>query len=148
MLAFANSIPSYRKGEATIDLMRRRSHGPNGTMDYLLLKLFLKSKEQGFTRFSLGMAPMSGFTRGEAVTAEERAARFFLLKMKFLFSFRRSYSIQGKIRLELGAALSDLPQSSRASERGIGYRESLASTEKERRRHLDNKSREQGTLAA
>jgi len=35
---FVNAIPSYRKGEATIDLMRRRTSAPNGVMDYLLVK--------------------------------------------------------------------------------------------------------------
>ncbi|MGH7889295.1 MAG: bifunctional lysylphosphatidylglycerol flippase/synthetase MprF, partial [Thermodesulfobacteriota bacterium] len=33
MLAFVNIIPSYRQGEATIDLMRRRTEAPNGIMD-------------------------------------------------------------------------------------------------------------------
>src|SRR6185503_3544220 len=30
MIAFANRIPSYRQGEATIDLMRHRTDAPNG----------------------------------------------------------------------------------------------------------------------
>ena len=87
MLAFANLIPSYYPGEATIDLMRRRTELPNGTMEYLFVKLLLQLKEADFTRFNLGMAPMSGFAAGEAATAEERALHAFFRRLNFLFSF-------------------------------------------------------------
>ena len=39
MVAFVNRIESYRRGEATIDLMRHLRDAPNGTMDYLFTKL-------------------------------------------------------------------------------------------------------------
>lgn len=87
ILAFVNIIPSYRPGEATIDLMRRRTKAPNGIMDYLLVKLFLYNKEKGFERFSLGMAPMSGFQEKEEASPEERAVHFFFQHLNFLFSF-------------------------------------------------------------
>ena len=61
MLAFVNIIPSPRKGEATIDLMRQRAVVPNGIMDHLFVRLFQDEREKGFTRFNLGLAPMSGF---------------------------------------------------------------------------------------
>ena len=48
--AFVNLIPSYCKGEATIDLMRHRTDAPNGIMDYLFAKLFLSLRELGFER--------------------------------------------------------------------------------------------------
>ncbi|MGH7495463.1 MAG: flippase-like domain-containing protein [bacterium] len=41
ILAFVNTVPSYLRGETTIDLMRRRTSAPNGIMDYLFVKLFL-----------------------------------------------------------------------------------------------------------
>ena len=63
ILAFMNGIPSFCKGEATIDLMRHLPDAPPGIMDYLFIKLFLAKKEEGFQRFSLGMAPMAGFQR-------------------------------------------------------------------------------------
>ncbi len=87
VLAFVNIIPSYRRGEATIDLMRRRSVVPNGMMDYLLLKLFVYNKEKGFERFSLGMAPMSGFREHEEASAEEKAIHYFFQHLNFIFSF-------------------------------------------------------------
>lgn len=88
MLAFANQIPSYRAGEATIDLMRHRSDAPAGVMDYLFVKLFLQMREKGFARFSLGMAPMSGFRENENASVEEKAIHSFFQRLNFLFSYR------------------------------------------------------------
>jgi phosphatidylglycerol lysyltransferase len=87
MLAFVNIIPSYRQEEATIDLMRRRTEAPNGIMDYLFVKLFLYNKEKGYKRFSLGMAPMSGFQENEEASMEEKAIHYFFQHLNFLFSF-------------------------------------------------------------
>jgi phosphatidylglycerol lysyltransferase len=88
MLAFANIIPSFHPGDTTVDLMRHRSDAPNGTMDYLFIKLFLMSKEQGFHRFDMGMAPMAGFREKEEASKEERAVHFFFQRLNFLFSYQ------------------------------------------------------------
>lgn len=96
ILAFVNLIPSYRRDEATIDLMRRRTEAPNGIMDFLFVKLFLHCKEQGFTRFNLGMAPMSGFRSKEEATPEERAIHAFFQHLNFLFSFKGLQAYKAK----------------------------------------------------
>jgi len=88
VLAFVNIVPSYRKGEATVDLMRRRAEIPNGVMDYLFVNLFLYNREKGFERFNLGMAPMSGFQEREGASIEEKAVHYFFQHLNFLFSFR------------------------------------------------------------
>jgi phosphatidylglycerol lysyltransferase len=88
MLAFANEIPSFRKGEATIDLMRHRTDAPNNAMDYLFTKLFLAKKEEGFAFFSLGMAPLAGFEEREEASLEERAVHNFIQRLNFLFSYQ------------------------------------------------------------
>lgn len=85
--AFVNIIPSFCPGEATIDLMRYRPDAPAGIMDYLFVKLFQHCRELGFTRFSLGMAPLAGFQEKDNATVEERAVHFFLHRLNFLFSF-------------------------------------------------------------
>ncbi|MDW8060637.1 MAG: GNAT family N-acetyltransferase [Thermomicrobium sp.] len=59
VVAFANLVPSGVRGEATIDLMRRR-HEPYGSMDVLLAHLLAWCRDQGFRRFSLGLAPLAG----------------------------------------------------------------------------------------
>jgi phosphatidylglycerol lysyltransferase len=88
MLGFVNMIPSHRRGEATMDLMRRRNDAPNGIMDYLFVKMFLSEKAKGTERFNLGMAPMSGFQEREEASIEERAIHNFLQRLGFIFSYR------------------------------------------------------------
>lgn len=88
MLGFTNVIPSYVKGECTTDLMRRRIEGPNGIMDYLFVQVFLRQKQRGYTRFNLGLAPMSGFQEREEASPEERAVHLFFQQLNFLFSYR------------------------------------------------------------
>lgn len=64
IVAFANlwQVPGAG-GELSVDLMRHSPNAPKGTMDYLFVALFLWGHEQGFARFSLGMAPLSGLAQ-------------------------------------------------------------------------------------
>jgi phosphatidylglycerol lysyltransferase len=87
ILAFMNVIRSYAQGETTIDLMRHRRDAPQGIMDSLFVQLFERQRQKGFKRFSLGLAPMSGFREGEEAGAEERAVQYFLQRSDFLFSY-------------------------------------------------------------
>ena len=88
VLGFVNLIPMHGKGEMTADLMRRRNSVPNGLMEYIFIELFLYLKGEGYKRFDMGMAPMSGFRQWEDATAEERAIHYFFQHMRFLFSFK------------------------------------------------------------
>lgn len=60
VIAFANIWASSGKEELSVDLMRTTQDAPSGIMDYLFLRLLLWGKEQGYLRFNLGMAPLSG----------------------------------------------------------------------------------------
>jgi phosphatidylglycerol lysyltransferase len=95
VLAFINLI-SVGRSEITGDLMRRRTDAPNGTMDYLFIKLFQYARERGYARVSLGMAPMTGFQKSEEATMEERAIHGLFQKLDFLFSFRGLYRYKAK----------------------------------------------------
>lgn len=88
MQAFLNLIPSFVPGEISLDLMRRRADSINGVMDYLFTKAMLHAKARGYTRFSLGMAPMAGFQPGEAASAEEKAIHLFFKKWNLGFRYR------------------------------------------------------------
>ena len=96
IMAFMNIIRSYAPGETTIDLMRHRRDAPDGIMDGLFVQLFRRQKEKGFARFSLGMAPMSGFREGEEAGAQERAVQYFLQRLNFLFSYSGLYQYKAK----------------------------------------------------
>lgn len=87
-VAFMNIVPSYRAGEATIDMMRQRSDAPNGVIDFMFVRLFTDSKEAGCTRFSLGLAPMSGFQPDEVAGVEEKIVHYFFSRMNFWFNYQ------------------------------------------------------------
>jgi phosphatidylglycerol lysyltransferase len=95
LLAFINLI-SIDRNEITGDLMRRRRDAPNGIMDYLFLKLFDYARDRGYSRVSLGMAPMTGFQESEEATAEERAIHGIFKRLNFIFSFRGLYQYKAK----------------------------------------------------
>lgn len=94
--AFMNIMRDYRPGETTIDLMRHRRQAPAGVMDFLFIKLFERQREAGYKRFSLGLAPMSGFREHEEPSREERAVHDFLQRMNFLFSYSGMLHYKGK----------------------------------------------------
>ena len=53
-----------------------------------LMALFLDLKTQGYARFNLGMAPMSGFQEHENPSVEEKMIHAFFQHTNFLFSYR------------------------------------------------------------
>lgn len=63
IVAFANLWTAPAGKELSVDLMRHRNDAPKGTMDYLFTGLFLWGQSQGYSRFSLGMAPLSGLAQ-------------------------------------------------------------------------------------
>ncbi len=58
--AFANLWAAPAGGELSVDLMRFRESAPKLAMDALFVHLMVWGKANGFTRFNLGMAPLSG----------------------------------------------------------------------------------------
>ncbi|MGV8961309.1 MAG: bifunctional lysylphosphatidylglycerol flippase/synthetase MprF [Stenotrophomonas sp.] len=63
IVAFANLWQAPAGRELSVDLMRHLPDAPKGTMDFLFIELFLWGSAQGFERFSLGMAPLSGMSQ-------------------------------------------------------------------------------------
>ncbi len=60
VVAFANLWLAPAGAEFSVDLMRHSREAPKGVMDYLFTELMLWGKTQGYSWFSLGMAPLSG----------------------------------------------------------------------------------------
>lgn len=114
--AFLNLVPSYQGDLATVDLMRRRPDTVNGVMDYLFARVFLDLKQRGFTRFSLGMAPLGDSAAGAPSTAEERVAHWLVRRMPFLFRsdslrrFKAKYANDWTPRYAVYQNLWDLPR--------------------------------------
>jgi len=72
IVAFATIRQTDEKRKAMIDVMRHVHDAPSGLMEYLLTGLLLSLKDQGFTEFSLGDAPLSG---REARSGDQRPVR-------------------------------------------------------------------------
>ncbi len=59
-VAFANLWVSSSLEELSFDLMRHLPEAPKSCMDFLFVSMMTWGSEQGYRRFSLGMAPLSG----------------------------------------------------------------------------------------
>jgi phosphatidylglycerol lysyltransferase len=76
IVAFASLMQSYgARRELSIDLMRHLPDAPNGTMDFLFVKLILHAQEAGYAYFDLGMAPLSGVGETAWSRRDERLLR-------------------------------------------------------------------------
>ncbi|HKN59225.1 MAG TPA: bifunctional lysylphosphatidylglycerol flippase/synthetase MprF, partial [Gemmatimonadaceae bacterium] len=60
VVAFANVWLGADRTEISVDLMRYTSVAPAGVMEFLLIELMLWGRDNGYQRFNLGMAPLSG----------------------------------------------------------------------------------------
>ncbi len=99
LMAFASLMPIYRGlDEISVDLMRFIPECPNGTMDYLFLRLLLWAREAGYKRFNFGMAPLSNVGRSGFPTTAERLAGFLYSHGNRLYSFTGLYQYKKKFR--------------------------------------------------
>jgi phosphatidylglycerol lysyltransferase len=76
IVAFANIWPGPKQMELSIDLMRYREGAPKEVMESLFVSLMVWGKAQGYRRFSLGMAPLSGFERSPVAPLWSRFGSF------------------------------------------------------------------------
>ena len=88
MVAFVNQVRSYAPGEASIDLMRHQHDVPNGTMDYLFVKLLLALHEAGYKKFNLGLAALSGVGETADANMHEKAVHQIYEHMNRFFSYK------------------------------------------------------------
>lgn len=75
IIAFASLAPGYDEPRTmSVDLMRHLRETPNGTMDYLFIRLIEWSKEEGCATFNLGMAPLASVGEARSAIREEKLA--------------------------------------------------------------------------
>jgi len=60
IMAFANLWPTHDRTLLALDLMRYDPASPHNTMDYLFVQLIHYARDNGYTYFSLGLAPLGG----------------------------------------------------------------------------------------
>lgn len=96
IVAFATLLCTDVKFDASVDLMRHRPDAPKGTMDYLFAKLMLYCKDEGYQRFGLGMAPMSGMADHRLATRWHRFGRLVFEHGERFYNFRGLRSFKEK----------------------------------------------------
>jgi phosphatidylglycerol lysyltransferase len=76
IVAFANVWVGGGQVELSVDLMRYRRDAPREVMEALFVNLMLWGRASGYRRFSLGMAPLSGFERSPVAPLWIRVGSF------------------------------------------------------------------------
>jgi phosphatidylglycerol lysyltransferase len=88
IVAFATVWPGPGRVELSVDLMRYRPDAPRNVMEALLLNLMLWGKEEGYARFNLGMAPLSGLEPSPVAPVWTRIGSFLFQRGEALYNFQ------------------------------------------------------------
>ncbi|WP_432493403.1 bifunctional lysylphosphatidylglycerol flippase/synthetase MprF [Kineococcus gypseus] len=88
IIAFATLWVDGDGREVQVDLMRRLPDGPRTVMTFLFLECVLWAKDNGFTSFSLGMAPLSGLQTGAAAPLWDRLGHLLWTHGERFYNFR------------------------------------------------------------
>jgi phosphatidylglycerol lysyltransferase len=86
IIAFANVWQGARI-EASVDLMRHRPEAPAGVMEYLLVELMLWAQAEGFERFNLRMAPLSGLVEHRLAPLWHKVGRLLARRGSRFYGF-------------------------------------------------------------
>ncbi len=87
-VGFANVLRAGDGGELSVDLMRFSPDAPGGVMDYLFIELMLWGRTEGFSRFNLGMAPLSGLEPRALAPLWNRAGSLVFRFGEHFYNFR------------------------------------------------------------
>jgi phosphatidylglycerol lysyltransferase len=86
--AFATIWPGPQRVEASADLMRYRRTAPRDAMQGLFVHLLMWAKAEGYQRFGLGMAPLSGFQQSPVAPFWNRLARLLYRHGGSVYNFQ------------------------------------------------------------
>ena len=86
--AFANIWAGPQPVELSIDLMRYHRDAPKNVMEALFVHLMKWGKEQGYRRFALGMAPLSGFEDSPVASLWNRLGAFLYEHGESVYNFQ------------------------------------------------------------
>jgi phosphatidylglycerol lysyltransferase len=87
IVAFANIWASGDGDEASVDLMRHHPDAPYGTMETMLVRLIEWARDEGYERFNLGMAPLSGMPSGRLAPVWARLGHALFANGERLYGF-------------------------------------------------------------
>ncbi len=84
--------------ELSCDLMRHLPDAPYGTMDVMFVRLFQWGRMQGYSRFDLGMAPLSGLTGGRLAPLWAKLGRAILQNGERVYGFAGLRAFKAKFQ--------------------------------------------------
>jgi phosphatidylglycerol lysyltransferase len=96
IVAFANIWATRNACELSVDLMRHLPDTPYGAMDFLLVSLMQWGRAQGYKRFNLGMAPLSGLGGGRLAPGWSRIGHAIYGHAEALYGFAGLRSFKAK----------------------------------------------------
>jgi phosphatidylglycerol lysyltransferase len=88
IVAFANLWQGPQRRELSIDLMRYSTAAPKGVMEALLVHVMLWGKAEGYQRFALGMAPLSGVEASPLGSSWNRVGSFLYEHGEGVYGFQ------------------------------------------------------------
>ena len=86
--AFASVWPGPGGEELSVDLMRYRASAQKNVMEAIFLQLMQWGREQGYARFNLGMAPLSGLEISAVAPAWTRLGHFLYQQGEPFYNFQ------------------------------------------------------------
>ncbi len=96
ILAFANLWLGPDHEEFSVDLMRFRGVAPKSAMDVLFSQLMAWGRHQGYTWFSLGMAPLAGLEQRSLARRWSRFGHWLFLHGGAFYDFQGLRSFKAK----------------------------------------------------
>ncbi|UKK82880.1 bifunctional lysylphosphatidylglycerol flippase/synthetase MprF [Sphingopyxis sp. BSN-002] len=87
IVAFANILATENRAEMSVDLMRHVEALPYGVMDFLFIRLMEYARGEGYRRFTLGIAPLSGIDGRKLAPVWARGAAFLFRHGEMLYGF-------------------------------------------------------------
>jgi phosphatidylglycerol lysyltransferase len=88
IVAFSNLWPGPGRTELSIDLMRYHHDAPKGVIEAMFVHLMVWGRQQGYERFTLGMAPLSGFEASPIAPLWNRLGAFLYEHGEALYNFQ------------------------------------------------------------
>ena len=88
IVAFATLWTTASKTAFSMDLMRYSDEAPKNVMDYLFVELLQWGKEQGFTAFEFGVAPLAGLQDRPLAPIMSRVGRLLYERGEEIYNFQ------------------------------------------------------------
>jgi phosphatidylglycerol lysyltransferase len=94
VVGFVNLIPDYSPDEANFDLMRKTEDAPNGTMDFLFVKMFEYLISKGYKACNMGMVPLAGIE--EPKNLQERVLKLAYERLRQFSHYKSLWAYKEK----------------------------------------------------